>query len=265
MTRLMLLTNVWNEEDRISDLVRIIDAQTLKPKLWFWIDDGSTDNSYKEILRAKTDIPIHIFQITPKKSKGELDTIGLAHSKAHPYIKSLDFDYLGIVDADINLKPDYFEKMCGIMDRNPDIGTLAAQNKQDKKRNPNDPMGGGKVVRWKVVQSIESYWDLAPDTYLNIKANAIGLRSVALQNFFIDAKPTAIFTPAGRFRFGRRMFYVGRPFILVLYQAWQFLVKKDNATEYLRGYWQERSKGSWRCPDTDVKYHYSLTNRVRNR
>ena len=258
----MLFTNVWNEEARIPDIVKIIDAQTLKPKLWFWIDDGSTDGSYDAIINAKTTIPIQIFQMAPKKTKGELDTIGVAHSKALPYMKKQDFDYLGIADADIRLYPDYFERMCRIMDMFPDIGTLAAQNKADKKRNIENPMGGGKVIRWKVFQAVESYWDLAPDTYLNIKANAMGLRTVALQNTFIDAAPTTIFTPKGRFRYGRRMFYVGRPLLLVLYQAWRFLIERDHATDYLRGYWQERSKGSWRCEDPDVIFHYSLTRRV---
>lgn len=263
MTRLILLTNVWNEEDRIPDLVRIIDAQTLKPKLWFWIDDGSTDGSYSAIINAKTTIPINIFRM-PKKFKGELDTIGIAHSRILPLIKDLDFDYLSIADVDNNFDSDYFEKMCGIMDQDPSIGTLSAQSRSDKKRNPTDPMGAGKIVRWSVIRSIDQYWDLAPDTYLNIKANAIGLRSVALQNTFIDAAPTQIFTTKGRFRFGRRMFYVGRPLILVLYQAWRFLFTRDHATEYLRGYWQERSKGSWRCTDPDVEYHYSFTKRIRN-
>lgn len=259
----MILTNVWNEEDRIPDLVKIIDQQTLRPKLWFWIDDGSTDGSYDAITNARTTIPIKIFQM-PKKIKGELDTIGIAHSQIHPIIKNLDFDYLGIADADIILDPDYFEKMCGIMDQDPRIGTLSAQSRSDKKRNPIDPMGGGKVVRWSVIRSIDQYWDIAPDTYLNIKANAIGLKSIALQDYFIDASPTQIFTPKGRFRYGRRMFYVGRPLILVIYQALRFASKRDHATDYLRGYWQERSKGSWRCLDPDVKYHYSVTNSVRN-
>jgi glycosyltransferase involved in cell wall biosynthesis len=256
---------VWNEEPRIPELVKVIDAQTLRPALWFWIDDGSSNGSYQAIIDAKTTIPIQIFQVEPQKKRGELDTIGLAHSQAHPYIKGLDFDYLGIADADNNFEPDYFERMCRYMDHNPDVGTVAAQVKQDPQmRNPDNPMGGGKVVRWNVVQSFESYWDLAPDTYLNIKANAIGLKSVALQDFFIDAKPTAIFTAKGRFRYGRRMYYVTRPIVLVIYQAFLFAIGRDYATEYLRGFWQEWSKGSWRCNDPDVIYHYSIRNRYRN-
>lgn len=264
MTRLLLVTNVWNEEARIPELVKFIDAQTLKPVLWFWIDDGSSNGSYNEIIKAKTTIPIQVLQVEPAKNMGELDTIGHAYSQAHSYIKNLDFDYLGIADVDNKLEPDYFEIMCRYMDQNPDVGTLSAQALHDPiKRKPDNPMGGGKIVRWSVIQSFDTYWDLAPDTFLNIKAQAIGLRSVALQDYYIDAPPANIFTSKGRFRFGRRMYYVRRHILLLLFQAVRFKLRGDHANEYLRGYWFEWAKGSWKCEDPDIREFYSAKAKVR--
>lgn len=265
MTEYMMLTNIWNEETQIPKIVANIESQTFKPSLWFWIDDGSSNGSYNEIINAKTDIPIKIMQIDPPKDRGNLDTLGHAHSRALPEIKRMKFDYLATVDVDNVFPPDYFEKMIRYMDHNPDIGTLAAQSKNDPLRNISSPMGGGKITRWIVLESIDEYWDLAPDTFLNIKAQSIGLRSVSLQTYFIEAPPTALFSHKGRLRYGRGMYYVGRPVVFAIWRAIQFLIKRDHGTQFLRGYCQEWSRGSWRCKDPDIRYFYSAKRKVRSR
>ena len=77
MTRnILLITNIWNERERIHDLFNAVENQTILPKLWVWFDDGSDDDSskviIKEVLRSK--VPVMIYY-TPMKNKGNMDTI----------------------------------------------------------------------------------------------------------------------------------------------------------------------------------------------
>jgi hypothetical protein len=263
MTRLLVVTNVWNEERRVKGIIENLTQQTLKPILWLWIDDGSQNGTYHEIITSKTDIPIQIHSMPPKM-KGNLDTIGKGFTAAMPrLIDGMEFDYMTLADVDNRYPPDYYELMCKYMDEHPKIGALAAQVRGEGKRNPDNPMGGGKIVRWNIVKRIREYWSLAPDSFLNIKARAMGYETVSLQDYYIDSQPTDLLSSRGRFRYGRRMYYVSRHFLLLLYQAIIFALKRDAASEFLRGYWQEWNRGTWKCEDEDVKYHFSLKNRLR--
>jgi glycosyltransferase involved in cell wall biosynthesis len=258
-----VITNVWNEELNIKGIVEMMNQQTLKPDMWLWIDDGSMNGTYNAIIRAKTDIQIQIFSM-PQKESGNLDTIGKAFSLAlPPMYDSFEFDYMTLADVDNRYPPDYYEKMCRYMDGHPEVGALSAQVRGEAKRNPDNPMGGGKIIRWGIVRKIKKYWDLAPDAFLNIKARAMGFETVALQNYYIDSAPTDLLSEKGRFRYGRRMYYVSRHPFLVLYQALMFLLKRDAASEYLRGYFQEWGRGVWKCDDLDVKHNFSLEYRMR--
>lgn len=263
MTRLLVVTNVWNEEKRVAGIVENLNQQTLRPILWVWIDDGSMDGTYNEIVHAKTDIPTLVYSMPPKK-KGNLDTIGLAYNEVMPRLKYMDFDYMTLADVDNIYPSDYYEYMCKYMDEHPEVGVVSAQSRGElgKLRHVYEPMGGGKIVRWEIVKQIDTYWDLAPDSFLNIKARAQGYETISLLDYFIDSAPTSMLSKAGRFRFGRRMYYASRNLFLVLYQSLLFAMKRDAASEFLRGYWQEWNKGTWKCQDEDVKYNYSLKYRL---
>jgi len=260
---LLLMTNVWNEEDSILGIIEHISKQTLKPKLWVWIDDGSTDNSAFMIMSTKCNIPMMLFSM-PKKTQGNLDTIGKGYDKFMPTLKDMQFDYLTIADVDNRYPPDYYEKMCAYMDKHPEIGIVSAQVRGEGKRNPDNPMGGGKIIRWNIIKRIKQYWDLAPDSFLNIKARAMGYKVISLQDYYIDSAPTTGLTKTGRFRYGRRAYYVARHPFLLFYQAILFALKRDYASEFLRGYWQEWSKGTWRCQDPEVLYAFGLKYRYGN-
>lgn len=264
MTKLLVITNVWNEKESVDGIVENLNQQTLRPTLWVWIDDGSMNGTRRKIIESKTDIPMQV-HVMPSKMKGNLDTIGLAYNEVMPNLKGLDFDYMTLADVD-NIYPlDYYEFMCKHMDEHPEVGVLSAQSRGElgKLRHVYEPMGGGKIVRWEIVEHIDTYWDLAPDSFLNIKARAQGYETISLLDYFIDALPTSMFSAAGRFRFGRRLYYVSRHLFLVLYQALLFALKRDSASEFLRGYWQEWGKGTWKCQDEDVKYSYSLKRRLK--
>lgn len=263
-SKFVLVTNVWNESEAIPRFFKNIKNQTHTPSLWIWIDDGSTDRTSAIIHREaeKVDIAIRILTLPPK-TRGNMDTIGRAYNKTLvPIRHEIDVDYFSIVDVDTILPIDYFERMIETMDKNPQLGACAAQNRGEPREGL--PMGGGKVVRWEIVRAIDRFWDLAPDSFLNIKTLSMGYEAKIIDEIEINAEPSTILTPKGRFRFGRRSFYVRKHPLLVLQMALAFALRGTYGSDYLRGYIQEWSRGTWTCHDPDVRYFYSFRHRLHS-
>jgi len=260
----LLITNVWNEQDSIPSLFKTIENQTHRPAIWVWIDDGSTDNSSSVIRKegAKSSIPIQIFNLPPKK-KGSLDTLGRAYNFIHSDIKeSINVDYMSIADVDCTFPIDYYKLVCDYLDEHPNVGACAGQMKGEAKRDK--PMGAGKLVRWSIFKQIDEFWDLAPDSFLNIITLSLGYDLVTIDDLEIDAEITNIFTKRGRFRYGRVNFYIGMNFFRVLQLSLMMTLKKDDGVEFLRGYFQEWGKNTWTTENKTIRYFYSLEFRLRN-
>lgn len=261
----VLLTKFWNEADRLESLVDVIAAQTHHPVAWLLIDDGSTDNSgdlfHKSALAHE--IPAMLYSM-PKKIQGNLDTIGKAYTAAlnhyRTHLDNLSPRYLMMVDVDTRLPPNYAKQMCEIMERNPDVGCMSGQIRGDKKRTKR-PMGSGIIIRWPIVQSIDKFWDVDADSFFSIRALNMGYRLMIRNDVLVEAEPSHLWSHKGRFRYGRLMYYVGKGLPMIIYEALRFLIAGDYATAFLRGYWQEWSRGSWRCDIEEVR-EYNSTKKI---
>ncbi|MCD6399472.1 glycosyltransferase family 2 protein [candidate division WOR-3 bacterium] len=124
----IIVTSVKNEEANLSNLIRSIVDQTLKPILWVIIDDGSTDNTPEIIKKAQENYSwIHSIRM----NRGERD-IGLYLASvirkgfdiAIEYCKrnGIDYEYLGNVDGDLTLQHTFFENLIKEFENDPELG-----------------------------------------------------------------------------------------------------------------------------------------------
>lgn len=175
MSKYLLITNIWNERGSIEHMFQMVSEFTKTPDLWVWISDGSNDGSEFEIERCAMlyDLPV-VAVILPPKSEGCLRYIGDAYNYAFGQLnlRQLEFDFICIMDVDSKFHPDYTRVAAGIIERRFGIGIVAAYSRGVKYKMP---MGNGKCTRWSVVQHINKFWSPAPDTFLNIKCEAMGL------------------------------------------------------------------------------------------
>ena len=258
-----MVINIWNEENNIRRLFSSVLQQSKLPDLWIWIDDGSTDNSVAIIEEEakKSTIPVKVLR-APRKPIGNYDTIGRAWNHVLPHIKELEgFDYMMISDADCVFPLDYAEKMIGFMDENPIYGVASGQVRGELRHHM--PMNAGKIIRWSVVESIDRFWDIVPDTFWNIRALSMGYKMANRRDVIVEAAPSKGFTAKGRFRYGRLMYYVRRSRLLVLLQAIQFQLLEKTGTIFLRGYFTEWIRGTWKCDIEMIHNFYSLTGNFR--
>jgi glycosyltransferase involved in cell wall biosynthesis len=239
-----LVTNFWNEKGNIAPFVENIAKQTLQPKHWLFIDDGSTQDCMQEILDAceKHGLKqVYYFYAEPPKPEGDKTTIGLAWNQALDALRQLRADYLAVADVDTRFPSEYFEILIRDFEiYDPPIGATSGFV-HGEKRHFHMPMGGGKVVRWEVFESIEQFWNLEPDTFFNIKSMALGYRN-KIYLMSVDSRPT---TPRSGRDLAYRLHYCGN--------SWLVALRKGVLGEFLR----LRMNGVEQTTDPDARYYYS--------
>jgi glycosyltransferase involved in cell wall biosynthesis len=241
-----LVTNFWNESGNFAPFIANIAQQTLQPKHWLFIDDGSMQDNTQEILGAAKEHGlknVYYFYAEPLKPEGDKTTIGLAWNKALDTLRQLKADYLAVADVDTRFHPDYFGYITAYLDAAHNVGA-ASGFVQGEKRYQHMPMGGGKVVRWEVFESIKEFWDLEPDTLFNIKSMALGGKNEVLPLTWlaVESRPT---TPRSGKDLAYRLHYCGN--------SWLVALRKRVLGHFLR----LRMNGVEQTTDPDARYYYS--------
>jgi len=253
------MTKFYNEQEQLPLLIENIAQQTMKPKAFVFVDDGSTDNSHDVAVEAakKHGLRYEIVQMK-KKQKGNLDTLGRAWTKAQPLIKklSMEVSYVATTDVDTRFPKFYFRQMIEYLENNPLVGVVAGQIAGTPERT--FPMFTGKVVRAEVIQVIDKYWDISIDSFLNVKALNLGYNLKVLNEMKVKSPPSHLRSKEGRYRAGRLAYYAG---IALSYVILKGVLQFD--AQYLRGYWSEWTRGTWQSKDSDILDYYG--NLLRNR
>lgn len=118
----VLITPARNEEAFIEKTIQSVNAQTILPQKWVIVSDGSIDRT-DEIVKAYA------------KGKDWMEFIRLSEhrdrhfaAKVHAFnagyerVKSLAYDVIGNLDADISFGEDFFEYLLDKFERMPELG-----------------------------------------------------------------------------------------------------------------------------------------------
>ena len=118
----VLITPAHNEEAFIEKTLASMVAQTVLPERWVIVDDGSTDET-AEIVRKYAEGHPWI-QLVGRPQRKDRNFAGKAHAfnVGLERVRSLNFDVIGNLDADISFDPDYFEFLLSKFAENPRLG-----------------------------------------------------------------------------------------------------------------------------------------------
>jgi glycosyltransferase involved in cell wall biosynthesis len=119
----VLITPARNEEAFIEKTLQSIVIQSRRPMRWIIVDDNSTDRT-AEIVRSYLAGNEFIELLRPHDGQAERNFASKSRAIALAYesLRHLDFDYVGNLDADIGLEPNYYESILGKMEENPKLG-----------------------------------------------------------------------------------------------------------------------------------------------
>src|SRR5438477_910564 len=127
----ILITPAHNEEAFIQKTLDSMVAQTLLPERWVIVDDGSTDRT-AEIAAdcAKQHAWIELFRRPPRSDRSFAGKVH-AFNAGLERVRSLEFNVLGNLDADLSFEPDYLEFLMRKFSEDPKLGVAGTPFTQD--------------------------------------------------------------------------------------------------------------------------------------
>lgn len=120
--RYVLISPVKNEEDFIEKTIQSVIKQTILPVKWIIISDGSTDKTDEIVKAFEKD---HSFIKLMRKEKVNSRNFGSkveAFNFGYRYLENENYDFIGNLDGDIGMPPDYYETIMNKFKVNPKLG-----------------------------------------------------------------------------------------------------------------------------------------------
>jgi glycosyltransferase involved in cell wall biosynthesis len=124
MKSYVLLTSALNEERFLEDTIRSIRAQSRLPGAWVLVDDGSTDGTADVVKRHLGTCPfLHLHQ-RPVREARAFSSKAVAVNEAFALADraSPGADYVAVLDADMTLDPDYYQRIIERFEQDPRLG-----------------------------------------------------------------------------------------------------------------------------------------------
>ncbi|MGH7950548.1 MAG: glycosyltransferase family 2 protein [Limisphaerales bacterium] len=109
MMKYILITSARNEQAFIALTLESVIAQTVLPERWVIIDDGSTDRTAEIVERYAKHFPWITLIRRPKRKDRNFAAKADAVNAALEEVKSLPFEVVGNLDADVSFSADYME------------------------------------------------------------------------------------------------------------------------------------------------------------
>lgn len=118
----VLVTPVRDEVALIGRTIASVLAQTVRPREWIIVSDGSTDGTDDVIRAAAADHPwLRLVALPPRTGRSfaavvKNTTLGIQS------LQTADYEYLGLLDSDVTFQTDYFEQLLARFGANARLG-----------------------------------------------------------------------------------------------------------------------------------------------
>jgi glycosyltransferase involved in cell wall biosynthesis len=279
----VLITAARNEEAYIEKTIQAVISQTILPKKWVIVSDGSTDKTDEIVERyTKKSEFIELVETTNDVnrnfgSKARALHIGCEH------LGELDYQFIGNLDADISVEPSYYENILLKFQNNNKLGIAGGvrydlQNRKFKKiiTSSNSVAGAFQLFRRQCFETIGGYMPLeygGIDAVAEIMARMYGWHVESFSHVKVyHNRPTASAegnTFRAGFRYGVKFYLIGyHPLFMTL----RILYRMCNRSILLRGpleifgyFWAALCRYERPVSDDFVKYlRLEQMNRLRS-
>jgi len=118
----VLMTAAYNEESYIERTIESVLAQTVLPKRWVIVSDGSIDRT-DEIVGAYADRHSFIEFVRVSRPPGRSFSSKVAALRAgYERFDDVAYEFIGNFDSDVTVGPRYFENLIGNLQSCPTLG-----------------------------------------------------------------------------------------------------------------------------------------------
>ena len=122
MLSYVLITPARNEEENIEKTICSVLSQTILPKKWIIVSDGSTDRTDAIVKKFSTEHPWIQLVRMPEHRDRQFAAKVHCFEAGHRAVDGLTHDIIGNLDADITFEPDYFQFLLARFEENPRLG-----------------------------------------------------------------------------------------------------------------------------------------------
>jgi glycosyltransferase involved in cell wall biosynthesis len=161
----VLITPAHNEERFITKTLDSMVAQTMPPEHWVIVDDGSTDRT-AEIVEGYASCHqwIELFR-RPMRSDRSFAGKVHAFNAGLERVRSLEFDVIGNLDADLSFDPEYLRFLIGKFAEDPRLGVAGTpfteddgyDTARDSFEGENHVAGGCQLFRGQCFEEVGGY------------------------------------------------------------------------------------------------------------
>lgn len=159
----VLISPARNEAEFIDKTLHSMVAQTVPPLKWVIVSDGSTDGTDEIVRQYMAGNPWIELVRMPERQERHFAGKVHAFNAGYERIKSLDFEIIGNLDADVSFEPDHFEFLTKKMMENPRLGVAGAPFREGsyqydyRIQNIENVWGGCQLFRRECFESIGGY------------------------------------------------------------------------------------------------------------
>ena len=112
MASYVIITPAYNEAAYLGATIDGVVQQTIRPKRWVIVDDGSQDETPRVAQEACTRYPwIQYYRRERSTDHTYYASNVYAIREGVRCVDAVEYDYLAILDADISLPPDYYAQI----------------------------------------------------------------------------------------------------------------------------------------------------------
>lgn len=160
----VLITPARNEETFIEQTITSVCAQTLVPLRWVIVDDGSTDRTGE--ISEQYAAQHHWIEVVRRPRNLERSFAGKVHAfnAGLDRVKSLQFEVLGNLDADLTFDSNYLAFLISKFEADPKLGVAGTpflepgyDSAKDSFEGENHVAGGCQLFRYSCFRDIGGY------------------------------------------------------------------------------------------------------------
>ena len=118
----VLVTPAQNEEALIEKTIQTVINQTILPRMWVIVSDASTDRTDEIVNQYAAKYDFIKFGRIEKRRQRDFSSKVDAFNVGYNMLKSMEFDFLGNLDADVSFNPFYYERILQKFKNNKNLG-----------------------------------------------------------------------------------------------------------------------------------------------
>jgi glycosyltransferase involved in cell wall biosynthesis len=191
----VLVTPVRNEERTIERTIRAVAGQTIRPIEWVIASDGSTDST-DDIIRAYlSKHPWMRLLELPQRNRHCFSAVVVNTMTAISHLESKNHAYIGLLDADVEFQPDYYESVMAHFENDSLLGLAGGMvldpgvSREHVPRNRKDIPGAVQFYRKECFEAIGGLLPIAEGGWDGVAcamARMAGYRTRLLSELVVD-------------------------------------------------------------------------------